>query len=92
MGTTFKIVGFVFPAVVVLSWMLIWPCFDVIGDYTRTIEVDDSSKVEWAISNAVDDVKSRGFIVNTLNIRHRLFGKTFQVSCSGIERGNLLRK
>ena len=86
-----KVIGYILLAIVVLG--LIIPAYVGIGrDYTKTIEVDASEKIEWAISNAVNDVKSRDFIVKYLNVEYCWIDKTFKVECGGIERGNLLRK
>ena len=69
------------------------PAYKGIGrDYTKIIEVDSSEKIEWAISNAVHDVKSRDFVVKYLNVDYCWVDKTFRIECGGIERGNLLRK
>ena len=73
---------------------LIWFVFSYSSlkcDYKTIIEVDDSSKVELAISNAVNDVKSRNFVVIKLDVE-TWHDKQFRVTCGGIDRGNLLRK
>ena len=61
-------------------------------DYTKTIVVDKSAKIEQALSNAVNDVHSRNFIVIHVNVKRRLIGGNFTVTCGGIEQGNLLSK
>lgn len=60
-------------------------------DYTISIKVDDSSKVEWAISNAVKDVESRKFIVNKLDVT-TWRNQRFTVTCGGIDKSNLLKR
>ena len=75
------IVGLFIPAYISLN-----------NDYVRKIEVDDSSKIEWAISNAVYDVSSRGFIVKDIDVSKCWIDNTFMIRCGGIERENLLRK
>ena len=64
---------------------------DIKCDYARTIQVDDSSKIEQAISNAVDDVKSRNFIVIKLDVE-TWHNKEFKITCGGVDRGNLLKR
>ncbi len=61
-------------------------------DYTKTIVVDDSAKIEQALSNAVNDVQSRNFTVIKVNVKQRWIDGKFTVTCGGIERGNLLSK
>ena len=61
-------------------------------DYTKTIVVDDSAKIEQALSNAVNDVHSRNFTVIQVNVKQRFLDGKFTVTCGGIERGNLLSK
>ena len=61
-------------------------------DYVKTIVVDDSAKIEQALSNAVNDVHSRNFIVVQVNVKQRLLNDNFVVTCGGIEQGNLLSK
>ena len=60
-------------------------------DYKTTVEVDDSSKVEWAISNAVNDVKSRSFVVTKLEVE-TWHDKSFRVTCGGVSQTNLLKR
>ena len=65
------------------------------SNYECVINVDDSSKIEQAISNAVNDVKSRNFIVNNIVVYERYIflggsTKTFKIRCSGITKANLL--
>ena len=58
-------------------------------DYTVTICVDKSEKVEQAVSNAMREVVRRDFVPAGLAIQRSLNGG-FTVRCKGIERGNLL--
>ena len=87
-----KVIGFILLAVVALG--IVVPAYIRIeNDYTCKIEVNDSSKVEWAISNAVNDVKSRGFIVHEVNVKRCwVNNNNFVIQCGGITRGNLLAK
>ena len=64
---------------------------DIKCDYARTIQVDDSSKIEQAISNAVNDVKSRNFIVIKLDVE-TWHDREFKITCGGVDRGNLLKR
>lgn len=76
--------------------MLIAYTPNVIGsNYECVIDVDDSTKIEQAISNAVNDVASRNFIVNKITVYERnIFlggsAKTFKIRCGGISKANLL--
>ena len=91
MKIAMSIVGWTF--FVVLVFGLVIPAYvNIDSDYVRKIVVDDSSKIELAISNAVDDVASRGFIVNNIDVKRSWLNKTFEVQCGGIERGNLLKQ
>jgi len=76
-----------------ISWF-VWFMFfysDVGCDYKTIVKVDDSSKVEWAISNAVNDVKSRNFIMTKLTVE-TWHDKEFKITCGGVDRGNLLKR
>ena len=73
---------------------LVWFMFfysDVGCDYETTVEVDDSSKVELAISNAVYYVKSRNCVVTKLDVR-TWHDKKFKVTCCGVDKANLLKR
>ena len=88
-----EVIGIAVFAVALGVWM-IWflACSGSINyDYARTIQVDDSSKIEQAISNAVNDVKSRNFIVIKLDVETR-HDREFKITCGGIDRGNLLKR
>ena len=78
---------------ILFGWFL-WFMFsysDVGGDYKTTVVVDDVSKVEWAISNAVYYVKSRNFVVTKLDVR-TWHDKKFKVTCGGVDKANLLKR
>ena len=64
---------------------------DIKCDYARTIQVDDSSKIEKAISNAVNDVKSRNFKRIKLDVE-TWHDREFKITCGGVDRGNLLKR
>lgn len=64
---------------------------DIKCDYARTIQVDDSSKIEQAISNAMNDVKSRNFIVIKLGVE-TWHDRSFKITCGGVDHGNLLKR
>lgn len=76
-----------------IGW-LVWFVFfysDVGCDYKTIVKVDDSSKVEWAISNAVNDVESRNFVVTKLDVE-TWHNKEFRVTCGGVDKANLLKR
>ena len=58
--------------------------------YTRSICVDKSEKIEQALSNAVEDVTSRKFIVVSTSVKKRRIDDSFVVEVKGIDRGSLL--
>ena len=58
-------------------------------DYTVTVCVDKSEKVEQAVSNAMREVVRRDFVPAGLSVQRTLNGG-FMVRCKGIERGDLL--
>ena len=73
----------------VLLALVIFTPDTVRPDYTVTICVDKSEKVEQAVSNAMHEVVRRDFLLTELVV-HRTLGGGFVVRCRGIERGNLL--
>lgn len=79
-------------AMIAVIILLVFPSRyrNIRNDYTREIVVDDSSKVEQAISNAVDDVVSRDFIVKTVDVKFDWLDEKYVISCGGIDRGNLI--
>lgn len=81
-----------FIAIAVLFFTMIFGKSTMSTDYARTIVVDDSAKIEQALSNAVNDVHSRNFTVIQVNVKRRFLDGKFTVTCGGIERGNLLSK
>ena len=95
-----KILNFIVDEPVIVLFIVIAAVFSVImfgkstmsADYTKTIVVDDSAKIEQALSNVVNDVHSRNFIVIQVNVKQRLFNNNFIITCRGIEQGNLLSK
>lgn len=77
-----------FICVLLLALVIFMPT-PVRPDYTVTICVDKSEKVEQAVSNAMHEVVRRDFVPAGLAIQRTLNGG-FTVRCKGIERGNLL--
>ena len=59
-------------------------------DYTCNITVDKSEKIEQAISNCFEDIKSRNFIVIGLEVRRNSNGKK-EIICKGITKANLIK-
>ena len=81
-----------FIVIAALFFTMIFGKSTMSADYTKTIVVDDSVKIEQALSNAVNDVHSRNFTVIQVNVKRRWLDGNFAVTCGGIERGNLLSK
>lgn len=74
----------------ILSLIIFGPGPDPVSpDYTVTVCVDKSEKVEQAVSNAMHEVVRRDFVLTELDVQRTLNGG-FVVRCRGIERGNLL--
>ena len=95
MRTMMKQILNYFPIMVIVfvalsSLCILFSRLDVATDYTKTIVVDDSAKVEQALSNAVNLVHSRNFIIVKINVKKRLRDGYFIIKCSGIDRENLL--
>lgn len=61
----------------------------IFGDYSKEVVVDNSEKVERALEIAIEDVKSRRFVV--VKIDTLSCGGKFIVKCYGIDKGNLLK-
>lgn len=58
--------------------------------YKKVIEVDSSDKIEQALSNAVNDVKSRDFVVVNMTLKRHPLSKTFSIEVGGRPRGDIL--
>ena len=58
--------------------------------YNSEITVDDSSKIPKAISNVVENVCSKGFIMTSLSVQRDELKKTFTVRCKGSELADIL--
>lgn len=73
-----------------LTWILIYPK-QIRCDYSRTITVDDANKIEQAIVNAKDDVKSRNFIIIDIDVIKISFIKKFKIIVKGVDKSSLLK-
>lgn len=60
-------------------------------DYTCTITVDKSEKIEQAVLNSIEDVKSRNFKLIGLEVRCVSDG-TKEIICNGITEANLIKE
>lgn len=76
----------------IIVYSIIPKSYNINDNYVRKIIVNDSSKVEWAISNAVNDVQSRNFIVKTLQVKYNWVISSYVIICGGINRECLLMK
>lgn len=61
------------------------------GDFESAVEVDDSGKIETAISNIVSDMRRRDFVPVNMEVKWHPAEKHFRVRVRGIDRGNLLK-
>ena len=76
-----------------IGW-LIWFVFSYKSlecDYKTTVVVDDSSKVEWAVSNVMNDVKARNFVVTKIEVE-TWHDQSFRVTCGGVSQANFLKR
>lgn len=60
-------------------------------DFRWTIRVDDSSKVPQAITNVIECIQTKGFILTNLTLEKEIFGKTITVTAGGKDLGNILK-
>ena len=64
---------------------------EVGSDYNTSIVVDDSSKIEGAISNLITDIHKRDFVPIFLSVKQKSIGKCYKVYARCITRENLLK-
>lgn len=84
-------VGFLFVLGMVIVALGITPAHKQVPcDYEKRIEVDKAEKVPQAITNAIQDVESRNFIVVNLQVRECFIDRTFEVRAKGLDKGSLL--
>ena len=85
------------PAVIVvfIVAMVVWATTrsptTVSGDFESAVAVDDSGKIETAISNIVSDMRRRDFVPVNMEVKWCPVEKHFKVRVRGIDRGNLLK-
>ena len=61
-------------------------------DYQSVIEVEKPEKVEWAISNTVQAVTSRNFVLTGIEVIHCTFDcDKFVVKARGCEQATILK-
>lgn len=60
-------------------------------DYACIVTVDKSEKIEQAVSNSIEDVKSRNFKLIGLEVRCISDG-TKKIICEGITEANLIKE
>ena len=60
-------------------------------DYTSRVVVDKSEKVPWAISNAMENVRSRNFVMTGLKTIYVKSTGNFVIECSGTEDAHVLK-
>ena len=61
------------------------------ADYTSQVVVDKSEKVPWAISNAMENVRSRNFVMTGLKTVYVRTTGNFVIECSGTEEAHVLK-
>ena len=61
------------------------------ADYTSQVVVDKSEKVPWAISNAMENVRSRNFVMTNLKTIYVRMTGNFVIECSGTEEAHVLK-
>ena len=83
----------VFLAIIAFAIFLIWAAPEGIhSDYDTQITVDKAEKIQQAVSNAVNDVTSRGFIVIDLDVDRFPVTGNYGITVRGITQANLLKK
>lgn len=75
---------------VLIGWVMLKSPVPVESAYVKIIDVDDSEKIEQALSNAVNDVESRNFIVTEILLKKCPLGDVFSIKVGGQDRGRLL--
>lgn len=61
------------------------------SDYTCIVTVDKSERIDQAISNSIEDVKSRNFKLIGLEVK-RISDGTKKIICKGITEANLIKE
>lgn len=61
-----------------------------VPSYEARVQVDNASLLPYALSNAVEQVKSKGFYVVELTTSKKLFKDEYLVICRGIEKDKLI--
>lgn len=84
------IIGAIILAIVLVIGLQ--PAYNQINaQYSRRIYVDKSEKIEQALSNAVEDVTSRRFIVVGTSVKQCVINNDeFIIEVNGVDRGHLL--
>ena len=59
------------------------------SEYSTSISVDKSDKIETAISNVVSDLSKRDFVPVNLDVKWNPLCKTYVIYASGIDRTKL---
>ena len=73
-----------------IGWLLLKSPVPVESSYVKIIDVDDSEKIEQALSNAVNDVESRNFIVTEISLKRCPLDNSFSIKVGGQDRGRIL--
>ena len=62
---------------------------DVHYDYVVEVDVDCCQQLHSAVTNAVEQMKSRGFEIVHLNVKKRMLSKKYTVVCKGSDKKEL---
>lgn len=60
------------------------------SEYVASVNVDKPEKIEHILTNMVNDVKSRNFIVSKIFIEYFPLGNSYKISVGGVTPGKLL--
>lgn len=60
------------------------------ADYTKTITVDKAEKIPAALSNAVECIESKGFVLTKLSISKPIGSGKCVITAGGKDLGNVL--
>ena len=60
------------------------------SEYVASVSVDKPEKIEHILTNMVNDVKSRKFIVSKISVEYFPLGNSYNISVGGVTSSKLL--
>ena len=93
MENTLKAISPIIIAIaVILALVFILAPEPIVYDYSFGVEVDKSEKIETAISNVVNDICRRDFVVTGLEVKWHPAKRYWRVYGTGTSRADILKK